>query len=171
MRRAFTSECDKCPPPQTPVFALFMTLLLTLLSALFFGIFQAREQIPTEPAIWITASKLEEAQGKPHMVDKIIENAISSMRQFQARLGVRAKLSNHRIDGSQVDEVCCFRCALLSPLVPFLWTVVSRKDCTLCVFLAWNESQLRHGCRSSLQTSWKLRREKHHQIAVQEDGL
>lgn len=45
---------------------------------------QAREAIPTEPAIWITASKLEEAQGKPHMVDRIIETAISSMRQFQA---------------------------------------------------------------------------------------
>ncbi|CAM9224613.1 unnamed protein product [Ectocarpus sp. 6 AP-2014] len=46
---------------------------------------RAREAIPTEPAIWITASKLEEAQGKPHMVDKIIEMAISSLRQFQAR--------------------------------------------------------------------------------------
>lgn len=47
---------------------------------------QAREAIPTEPAIWITASKLEEAQGKPHMVNKIIETAISSMRQFQVNL-------------------------------------------------------------------------------------
>lgn len=52
------------------------------------GVEQAREAIPTEPAIWITASKLEEAQGKPHMVDKIIETAISSMRQFQVSLFV-----------------------------------------------------------------------------------
>lgn len=47
---------------------------------------QAREAIPTEPAIWITASKLEEAQGHAHKVDLIIEKAISSMRQFQASI-------------------------------------------------------------------------------------
>ncbi|CAN0336417.1 unnamed protein product, partial [Ectocarpus sp. 12 AP-2014] len=46
---------------------------------------RAREAIPTEPAIWITASKLEEAQGKPHMVDKIIEMAISSLRHHPTR--------------------------------------------------------------------------------------
>ena len=34
---------------------------------------KARENIPTDRQIWITAAKLEEAQGNSHMVDKIID--------------------------------------------------------------------------------------------------
>lgn len=52
-------------------------------ASVFVRLTQAREAIPTEPAIWITASKLEEAQGHSHKVDLIIEKAIASMRQFQ----------------------------------------------------------------------------------------
>ena len=44
---------------------------------------QAREAIPTEPLIWITASKLEEARGNGQHADKIIEKAISSLKQYQ----------------------------------------------------------------------------------------
>ncbi|XP_058800576.1 pre-mRNA-processing factor 6 [Phymastichus coffea] len=40
---------------------------------------KARENIPTDRQIWITAAKLEEANGNKHMVDKIIERAISSL--------------------------------------------------------------------------------------------
>mmetsp|Transcript_40439 Transcript_40439/g.41250 ORF Transcript_40439/g.41250 Transcript_40439/m.41250 type:complete len:969 (+) Transcript_40439:134-3040(+) len=47
---------------------------------------QAREAIPTEPAIWITASKLEEAHGNVNMVDRIIEKAIASLRQYQVAI-------------------------------------------------------------------------------------
>lgn len=40
---------------------------------------KARQNIPTDRGIWITAAKLEEAQGNHQMVDKIIERAISSL--------------------------------------------------------------------------------------------
>ncbi|KAK3580260.1 hypothetical protein CHS0354_012789 [Potamilus streckersoni] len=41
---------------------------------------KARESIPTDRQIWITAAKLEEANGNKHMVEKIIERALSSLR-------------------------------------------------------------------------------------------
>lgn len=34
---------------------------------------KARESIPTDRQVWITAAKLEEANGNSHMVEKIIE--------------------------------------------------------------------------------------------------
>lgn len=40
---------------------------------------KARENIPTDRQIWTTAAKLEEANGNIHMVDKIIDRAISSL--------------------------------------------------------------------------------------------
>lgn len=40
---------------------------------------KARQQIPTDASIWITAAKLEEAHGKPTMVEKIIKNSIKSL--------------------------------------------------------------------------------------------
>ncbi|XP_064597243.1 pre-mRNA-processing factor 6-like [Liolophura sinensis] len=41
---------------------------------------KARENIPTDRQIWITAAKLEEANGNMHMVEKIVERALSSLR-------------------------------------------------------------------------------------------
>lgn len=41
---------------------------------------KARENIPTDRQIWITAAKLEEAHGNIHMVEKIIDRAITSLR-------------------------------------------------------------------------------------------
>lgn len=41
---------------------------------------RARQAIPTEPAIWISASKLEEVQGNQGMVPKIIERGITSLK-------------------------------------------------------------------------------------------
>ncbi|KAL5013263.1 hypothetical protein ScPMuIL_007533 [Solemya velum] len=41
---------------------------------------KARESIPTDRQIWITAAKLEEAHGNIHMVEKIIDRALSSLR-------------------------------------------------------------------------------------------
>lgn len=40
---------------------------------------KARENVPTDKQIWTTAAKLEEANGNHHMVEKIIERAISSL--------------------------------------------------------------------------------------------
>ncbi|XP_017782698.1 PREDICTED: pre-mRNA-processing factor 6 [Nicrophorus vespilloides] len=40
---------------------------------------KARENVPTDKQIWTTAAKLEEANGNDHMVEKIIERAISSL--------------------------------------------------------------------------------------------
>ncbi|CAN0574124.1 unnamed protein product, partial [Ectocarpus sp. 12 AP-2014] len=64
---------------------------------------RAREAIPTEPAIWITASKLEEAQGKPHMVDKIIEMAISSLRQLHVVVIDREQWIKEAEEAEQAD--------------------------------------------------------------------
>lgn len=41
---------------------------------------KARENIPTDRHIWITAAKLEEANGNTQMVEKIIDRAITSLR-------------------------------------------------------------------------------------------
>lgn len=41
---------------------------------------KARENIPTDRQIWITAAKLEEANGNIHMVEKIIDRALNSLR-------------------------------------------------------------------------------------------
>jgi pre-mRNA-processing factor 6 len=37
---------------------------------------KAREHIPTDRQIWITAAKLEEANGNTNMVDKIVERGL-----------------------------------------------------------------------------------------------
>lgn len=41
---------------------------------------KARENIPTDRQIWLTAAKLEEANGKVEMVDKIVERALTSLK-------------------------------------------------------------------------------------------
>lgn len=41
---------------------------------------KARENIPTDRHIWVTAAKLEEANGNTQMVEKIIDRAITSLR-------------------------------------------------------------------------------------------
>lgn len=40
---------------------------------------KARQQIPTDASIWITAAKLEEAHGNAAMVPKIIDRSIASL--------------------------------------------------------------------------------------------
>ena len=40
----------------------------------------ARKAIPTEPTIWISAAKLEEAQGNQGMVQIIIDRGILSLK-------------------------------------------------------------------------------------------
>jgi len=40
---------------------------------------KAREHIPTERQIWVTAAKLEEANGNEKIVTKIIDRAIASL--------------------------------------------------------------------------------------------
>jgi len=44
---------------------------------------QAREAVPTERATWITAAKLEEANGNGHLVGRIVEKMIVSLAQYQ----------------------------------------------------------------------------------------
>lgn len=41
---------------------------------------KARENIPTDRQIWINAAKLEEAHNNMHMVERIIERGLSSLR-------------------------------------------------------------------------------------------
>lgn len=40
---------------------------------------QARQKIPTEKQIWITAAKLEEANGNEPMVEKIVQRGVTSL--------------------------------------------------------------------------------------------
>jgi pre-mRNA-processing factor 6 len=40
---------------------------------------KARQAIPTSPEVWITASKLEEANGSPEMPAKIVSRGIKSL--------------------------------------------------------------------------------------------
>jgi len=40
---------------------------------------QARETIPTEPAIWLSAAKLEEAHGNEKFVPTIVKRALKSL--------------------------------------------------------------------------------------------
>ena len=44
---------------------------------------KARESIPTDRQIWITAAKLEEAHGETHMVNKIVERGRQSGPQYR----------------------------------------------------------------------------------------
>ena len=40
---------------------------------------KARESIPTDRQVWITAAKLEEANGNAHMVEKIVDRGESML--------------------------------------------------------------------------------------------
>ncbi len=46
---------------------------------------RARQAIPTEPSIWITAAKLEEAHGNTEMVEKIAARSIKSLQASTRR--------------------------------------------------------------------------------------
>lgn len=44
---------------------------------------QARQAVPTERATWVTAAKLEEANGNAHLVPRIVEKMVVSLAQYQ----------------------------------------------------------------------------------------
>eukprot|EP00456_Euglypha_rotunda_P010868 TRINITY_DN12793_c0_g1_i4.p1 TRINITY_DN12793_c0_g1~~TRINITY_DN12793_c0_g1_i4.p1 ORF type:complete len:148 (-),score=38.95 TRINITY_DN12793_c0_g1_i4:18-461(-) len=44
---------------------------------------KARQAIPTDPSIWITAAKLEEANGNSENVDSIVKKAVKSLAAHQ----------------------------------------------------------------------------------------
>lgn len=67
---------------------------------------KARENIPTDRHIWITAAKLEEANGNTQMVEKIIDRAITSLRA-----------NGVEINRDQWIQVC----SNLNGLFPFVW--------------------------------------------------
>lgn len=46
---------------------------------------QARLAIPTEPLMWITAAKLEEAQGNVDNIDNIITRAMKALNKEKVR--------------------------------------------------------------------------------------
>ena len=65
---------------------------------------RARQAIPTEPAIWISAAKLEEAQGNQVMVQKILDRGITSL-----------KANSVVIDRDYWLKVCLWRRCAVSP--------------------------------------------------------
>lgn len=42
---------------------------------------EARKQLPTEPSIWITAAKLEEANGNDAGIEMIVKRAVKALAQ------------------------------------------------------------------------------------------
>lgn len=46
----------------------------------------AREAIPTDHTIWVSAAKLEEAQGNSQLVDKIISRAVKKLSKHELRI-------------------------------------------------------------------------------------
>jgi hypothetical protein len=52
---------------------------------------KARENIPTDRQIWITAAKLEEANGNIHMVEKIVERGKSLAVKVRKRTRSRQR--------------------------------------------------------------------------------
>ena len=48
---------------------------------------KARQAVPTDPSIWITAAKLEEANDNAGMTEKIVARAIKSLQVGAARGG------------------------------------------------------------------------------------
>ena len=69
----------------------------------------ARAALPTEPAIWITAAKLEEAHGNAEAVGRIIEKAIGVLTRDQVKCE----------RGSEHTRVCMGEHARM--LILFLW--------------------------------------------------
>lgn len=61
---------------------------------------KARENIPTDRQIWITAAKLEEANGNMHMVEKIVERGefdVATGQCLQHGFPVRQHFKHGRI--------------------------------------------------------------------------
>jgi hypothetical protein len=48
---------------------------------------KARQAVPTDPSIWITAAKLEESEGHLEMVGKVIARAVKSLSANGAGVG------------------------------------------------------------------------------------
>ena len=78
---------------------------------------KARQQIPTDASIWITAAKLEEAHGKTAMVDKIIKNSIKSLTANSVVIDRESWLkvcSDCTSRFTSQHATCLFQCRALS---------------------------------------------------------
>ncbi|KAH1016330.1 pre-mRNA-processing factor 6 [Dendroctonus ponderosae] len=69
---------------------------------------KARENIPTDKQIWTTAAKLEEANGNHHMVEKIIERAISSLSSNGVEIN-REQWFKEAIESENGGHIHCCR--------------------------------------------------------------
>ena len=52
----------------------------------------AREKLPAESQIWIAAARLEEANGNPGIVEKILSKGLKSLRAHQVAIDREAWL-------------------------------------------------------------------------------
>lgn len=90
LRQCRAIEAGSAPAPQAPLktvlsFRVSVQLWLALARLETYEnarkvLNKARENIPTDRHIWITAAKLEEANGNTQMVEKIVDRAITSLR-------------------------------------------------------------------------------------------
>ncbi|KAJ8980959.1 hypothetical protein NQ317_013411 [Molorchus minor] len=69
---------------------------------------KARENIPTDKSIWTTAAKLEEANGNHHMVEKIVERAITSLSTNGVEIN-REQWFKEAIESEKGGHVHCCR--------------------------------------------------------------
>ncbi|KAF7282681.1 pre-mRNA processing factor 6 [Rhynchophorus ferrugineus] len=69
---------------------------------------KARENIPTDKQIWTTAAKLEEANGNHHMVEKIIERAITSLSSNGVEIN-RDQWLKEAIESEKGGHIHCCR--------------------------------------------------------------
>ena len=67
---------------------------------------KARESIPTDKSIWTTAAKLEEANGNNHMVEKIIDRAISSLTANGVEIN-RDQWMQEAMEGEKSGAIKC----------------------------------------------------------------
>lgn len=65
---------------------------------------KARENIPTDRQIWITAAKLEEANDNAHMVDRIVERAITSLSSNGVEIN-REQWFKDAVEAEKADSV------------------------------------------------------------------
>nr|CAH7767016.1 unnamed protein product [Callosobruchus chinensis] len=78
---------------------------------------KARENIPTDKSIWTTAAKLEEANGNHHMVEKIIERAITSLSSNGVEIN-REHWFKEAIESEKGEHVHCCR-AIVKAIISY----------------------------------------------------
>ncbi|XP_018318977.1 pre-mRNA-processing factor 6 isoform X2 [Agrilus planipennis] len=74
---------------------------------------KARENVPTDKSIWVTAAKLEEAHGNHHMVERIIDRALTSLSANGVEIN-REHWFKEAIESEKSGHIHCCRAIVKS---------------------------------------------------------